>query len=457
MKKSVTLMYLMAMAFSAQAQQGGISQDMLSQIKSSYKHTVADKAIYNAMAGTSIAVLAKNHENLANFDTHFSDKVVSHGITDQQQSGRCWLFTGLNVLRAQMMAKYGIDDMEFSQNYCFFYDQLEKANLFLQGIIDTREKPMDDKMVEWLFRNPINDGGQFTEISDIIEKYGVVPAAVMPETYSSENTSQISRLVGLKLKEFGLKLRDDAAKGAKENALAKTKTDMLCTVYHMLALAFGEPVEHFTWTVKGVTKEYTPQSFYKEFLGNDLKNGYVMLMNDPSREFYKCYEIDFDRHVYDGKNWTYVNLPIEEIKEMAIKSIKDSTMMYFSCDVAKFMDSKRGTLDLNNFDYDSLLGTTFGMDKKQRIQTFASGSSHAMTLMAVDLDKDGKPKKWMVENSWGAEAGYKGHLIMTDEWFNEYMFRLVVEKKYVSDKVLDILKQKPIRLPAWDPMFASEE
>ena len=457
MKKSVTLMCLMAMAFSAQAQQGGISQDMLSQIKSSYKHTAADKAIYNAMAGTSIAVLAKNHENLANFDTHFSDKVVSHGITDQQQSGRCWLFTGLNVLRAQMMAKYGIDDMEFSQNYCFFYDQLEKANLFLQGIIDTREKPMDDKMVEWLFRNPINDGGQFTGISDIIEKYGVVPAAVMPETYSSENTSQISRLVGLKLKEFGLKLRDDAAKGANENALAKTKTDMLCTVYHMLALAFGEPVEHFTWTVKGVMKEYTPQSFYKEFLGNDLKNGYVMLMNDPSREFYKCYEIDFDRHVYDGKNWTYVNLPIEEIKEMAIKSIKDSTMMYFSCDVAKFMDSKRGTLDLNNFDYDSLLGTTFGMDKKQRIQTFASGSSHAMTLMAVDLDKDGKPKKWMVENSWGAEAGYKGHLIMTDEWFNEYMFRLVVEKKYVSDKVLDILKQKPIRLPAWDPMFASEE
>lgn len=457
MKKSMTLMCLMAMAFSAHAQQGGISQEMLGQIKSSYKHTAADKAIYNAMAGTSIAVLAKNHENLANFDTHFSDKVVSHGITDQQQSGRCWLFTGLNVLRAQMMAKYGIDDVKFSQNYCFFYDQLEKANLFLQGIIDTREKPLDDKMVEWLFRNPINDGGQFTGISDIIEKYGVVPAAVMPETYSSDNTSQISRLIGLKLKEFGLQLREKAVQGAKEKALMQSKTEMLGTVYRMLALAFGEPVEHFTWTIKGETKEYTPLSFYKEFLGNDLKNGYVMLMNDPSREFYKCYEIDYDRHVYDGKNWTYVNLPVEEIKEMAVKSIKDSTMMYFSCDVAKFMDSKRGTLDLNNFDYESLMGTTFGMDKKERIQTFSSGSSHAMTLMAVDLDAEGRPKKWMVENSWGAESGYQGHLIMTDEWFDEYMFRLVVEKKYVSDKVLDILKQKPIRLPAWDPMFASEE
>lgn len=457
MKKNIMLACLMAMALGAQAQQGGITQDMLNQIKSSYKHTPADKAIYNAMAETSIAVLAKNHENLANFDTNFTNKVVSHGITDQQQSGRCWLFTGLNVLRAQMMAKYGLDEMEFSQNYCFFYDQLEKANLFLQGIIDTREKPMDDKMVEWLFRNPISDGGQFTGISDVIGKYGVVPSSVMPETYSSENTSQIARLVGLKLREFGLQLRDEAAKGVKVAALEAKKTEMLSTIYRMLALAFGEPVERFTWTMNGETKEYTPQSFYQEYLGNDLTNNYVMLMNDPSREYYKCYEIDFDRHVYDGKNWTYVNLPVEDIKAMAIESIKDSTMMYFSCDVAKFLDSKRGTLDLKNFDYESLMGTTFGMNKKQRVQTFASGSSHAMTLMAVDLDKDGKPKKWMVENSWGAEAGYKGHLIMTDEWFDEYMFRLVVEKKYVPEKVLNILKQKPIRLPAWDPMFAPEE
>ena len=457
MKKNIMLACLMAMALGAQAQQGGITQDMLNQIKSSYKHTPADKAIYNAMAETSIAVLAKNHENLANFDTNFTNKVVSHGITDQQQSGRCWLFTGLNVLRAQMMAKYGLDEMEFSQNYCFFYDQLENANLFLLGIIDTRDKPLDDKMVEWLFRNPISDGGQFTGISDVIGKYGVVPSSVMPETYSSENTSQIARLVGLKLREFGLQLRDEAAKGVKVSALEAKKTEMLSTVYRMLALAFGEPVERFTWTMNGETKEYTPQSFYQEYLGNDLTNNYVMLMNDPSREYYKCYEIDFDRHVYDGKNWTYVNLPVEDIKAMAIESIKDSTMMYFSCDVAKFLDSKRGTLDLKNFDYESLMGTTFGMNKKQRVQTFASGSSHAMTLMAVDLDKDGKPKKWMVENSWGAEAGYKGHLIMTDEWFDEYMFRLVVETKYASSKIQEILKQKPIRLPACDPMFAGEE
>ena len=451
---------MFAAALTAQAQQGGISGEMLNQIKQSYKATPADKAIRNALGGTSINTLALNQENRADFDTEFSHKVLSKGITDQQSSGRCWLFTGLNVLRSQMIAKYGLDEMEFSQNYCFFYDQLEKANLFLPGIIDTSGKPMDDKMVEWLFKNPIGDGGQFTGISDNLMKYGIVPSDVMVETYSSENTSRMSNLIGLKLKEYGLELRD--AKGLKPEALAKRKTEMLGEIYRMLVLNLGEPPTKFTWTRKDAsgkpveTKEYTPQSFYQKFVGEDLKDNYVMLMNDPSRDFYKLYEIDFDRHAYDGKNWTYVNLPIEDIKKMAIASIKDSTMMYFSCDVGKFFDRTRGILDVNYYDYGSLMGTTFGMDKKQRIQTFASGSSHAMTLMAVDLDANGQPKKWMVENSWGPGAN-NGHLIMTDEWFNEYMFRLVVNKKFITDKVKEVLKQTPTRLPAWDPMFAEEE
>ena len=170
-------------------------------------------------------------------------------------------------------------------------------------------------------------------------------------------------------------------------------------------------------TMSVATEHHTPMSFYEKYGDKSLLTDYVMLMNDPTREYYKTYEIDFDRHTYDGQNWVYVNLPVDEIKEMAIASLKDNTMMYFSCDVGKFQDSKRGLLDVNNFDYGSLMGTTFGMDKKQRIQTFASASTHAMTLTAVDLDSKGKPVKWMVENSWGADRGYKGFLIMTDEWF----------------------------------------
>ena len=445
-----------------QQSDGSISSGMLKQIKQSYQGTTTDKALQNAITNNDINKLAVNLENKNNFDTYFSDKVNGKGITNQKSSGRCWLFTGLNIFRSKIIDTYNLNDFQFSHNYPFFWDQLEKANLFLQGIIDTREKPADDKMVEWLFKNPLSDGGQFTGVADILTKYGVVPADIMTETYSSDNTRMLTNLISLKLKEFGLELRDLSAKNTKATDLEKKKTEMLGTIYRMLALTLGEPPATFTWTLKDAkgnpvsTKEYTPQSFYQEFIGADLKNNYVMLMNDPSREYYKLYEIDFDRHAYDGKNWTYVNLPADDIKEMAIRSIKDSTMMYFSCDVGKFFDRERGLLDINYYDYGSLMGTTFGMDKKQRIQTFSSGSSHAMTLMAVDLDSNGKPKKWMVENSWGPGAN-NGHLIMTDEWFNEYMFRLVIESKYATDKVKDILKQKPTRLPAWDPMFSEED
>lgn len=462
MKKHITLACLAALTLTVQAQQGGISNEMLKQIQSSYKNTSADKAIRNAIGGTDIRKLSLNQENQQGLDTDFSIKVESKGITDQQSSGRCWLFTGLNVMRAKAIARYNLPSLEFSQAYSFFWDQLEKSNLFLQGVIDTAKEPMSNQTVEWLFKHPLSDGGTFTGVADIVSKYGLVPKEVMPETYSSEHTSQMSSLIGLKLKEYGLELRESVQKGMDVKKIEARKTEMLETVYRILVLNLGVPPTEFDYVRKDVkgnpveTEHHTPMSFLEKYGDKNLLANYVMVMNDPSREYYKCYEIDFDRHRYDGKNWTYVNLPIGEIKEMAIASLKDSTRMYFSSDVTQ-LDSKRGLLDVNNYDFGSLLGTTFGMDKKQRIQTFASMSAHAMTLMAVDLDENGKPKKWMVENSWGAQSGYKGHLIMTDEWFNEYMFRLVLETKYVPKKVLDIFKQKPVRLPAWDPMFAPEE
>ena len=464
-KRILSVIVFGAALLSAQAQdgEGGISPAMLGQIQQSYQGTPSDKALRNAIGNNDIRKLALNQENMQDMDTHFSIKVDSKGITDQKSSGRCWLFTGLNVMRAKALARYGFPAFEFSEIYPFFWDQLEKSNLFLQGIIDTAKSPLEDPTVEWLLKHPLSDGGTFTGVADIVSKYGLVPKDVMPETNSSENTARMASLIALKLREQGLQLRDMASKNAKPAAMEKAKTEMLSTIYRMLVLNLGVPPTEFTWTqynAKGEpveTATYTPLSFLKKYGDENLIDNYVMLMNDPSREYYKCYEIDYDRPRYDGKNWTYVNLPIEDIKEMAIASLKDSTMMYYSCDVGKFLNSDRGLLDVKNYDYDSLMGTTFGMDKKQRIQSFASSSSHAMTLMAVDLDKNGKPAKWMVENSWGAGAGYQGHLIMTDEWFNEYTFRLVVETKYVTPKALEVLKQKPIRLPAWDPMFAGEE
>ena len=436
---------------------GGISAQLLQEISASYAGNPTDKALRNALKNAPINALATSAESSVPMDTHFSNEVKTVGRTDQQSSGRCWLFTGLNVLRAKMIAKYDLGAFTFSQNYLFFYDQLEKANLFLQGIIDTRNLPLEDRKVDWLLSNPIGDGGQFTGVSNLIMKYGVVPSEVMPETMNANSTSQMRSHLSNLLREDALKLRE-----AKPKQLQAMKVDMLKDVYRILALCLGVPPTEFSWTrynAKGEfvsQKTYTPKEFYAEFIGDDLENNYIMVMNNPAVEYNKVYEIDYDRHVYDGQNWVYLNLPIEKIKEMAISSIKDNTALYFSCDVGKFLDRKKGIADLNNFDYESLLGVEFTMDKKQRIQTHASGSTHAMTLIAVDL-KDGKPVKWMVENSWGATSGYNGNIIMTDEWFNEYMFRLVVEKKYVPADVMSLMSQKPILLPSWDPMFAPEE
>ena len=445
---------------SAQQDKGGITAEMLQEIRTGQTNSAAEKAARNALALNPIAELATNAENLAMIDTHFSHRVRTKGITDQHQSGRCWLFTGLNVLRAKMIDDLDLPSLEFSQNYLFVYDQLEKSNLFLQGVIDTKHLPMDDRQVEWLFKNPLNDGGQFTGVSNLVMKYGVVPAEVMPENYQSNNTAQVGNLLKLKLREFGLTLREQKDR----RSTVALKTEMLKEIYSMLVRAYGVPPTEFEWTRHDKdgnpieTKRYTPKSFYEEYFGDiDLENNFVMVMNDPTREYHKVYEIEYDRHVYDGDNWLYLNLPIEEVKALAIASIKDNTAMYFSCDVGKYLLSKKGTLDINNFDYESLMGVEFPMNKEQRVRTFASGSSHAMTLIAVDLDENDTPKKWMVENSWGANSGWKGNLIMTDEWFEEYMFRVVIDKKYIPAETLKLLEQKPVMLPSWDPMFAYEE
>ena len=518
----------MSMNVSAQKKDGGISQQMLQQIKGSQSKGAADKAIFNAIAANNINDLAKNFANAGEFDTHFSVETKAQSIMNQKQSGRCWMFSGFNVIRGNFAHESDSLKVELSQDYLFFYDQLEKANLFLQGVIDCAGKPMDDTRVQFFFKNPINDGGTFCGVADLTEKYGVVPTSVMPETYSAENTSKMAALVSSKLREYGLKLRKMVAEKKSKQAIQTEKTNMLGTIYHMLKLTLGEPVTEFTFAFKDKNgkaleaKKYTPKSFFKELTGKETLNGtFIMVMNDPRREYYKTYEVDFDRHTYDGHNWKYLNLPMDDIAQLAIASIKGGSKMYSSYDVGKQLDRKRGYLDTENFDYGSLFGITFGMDKAQRIETFDSGSTHAMTLTAVDLDKDGKkmyssydvgkfldgkrgysdinnfdygslfsttfpmnkadriatfdsgsthamtlvavdldaqgkPTKWKVENSWGPEWGHKGCLIMTNEWFNEYMFRLVVDRKYASEKILKLADQKPIMVMPEDPLFGAD-
>lgn len=464
MKKTIlSVVLLSAMLSPSQAQKKGegITPDMLTKMEQSYKNDATDKALRNALNATSIDNLARSTEATP-IDGHFAIQVKSKGITNQRSSGRCWLFTGLNVMRSQAIEKYDMGEFQFSQVYGFFWDQLEKSNLFLQGVIDTRDKAIDDQMVQWLFKSPINDGGTFAGVADAANKYGLVPIEAMPETYTSVKTSNVNKILKYKLRDFGIQLRKASEKGESLNKLNGLKTEMLGEVYRILALVYGNPPKEFTWVrrdAKGnpvATENHTPMTFVEKYGDNKIINDYVMLMNDPSRPYYELFEIDFDRHQYDGQNWKYINLPMDEIKKIAVAGLKDNKMMYFSSDVGKYFDRQTGINDLKLYDYESLLGITMKMDKKERIESYESGSAHAMTLCGVDFNEKGETTKWLVENSWGADSGHKGFVIMTDDWFNEYMFRLVVEPKYVPEKILNILKKKPSLLPAWDPMFAPE-
>jgi len=438
---------------------GAVSKALISKIR---QECVTEKGIVNAVSANDTRKLIVNRSNSGKIDDIFAIKLDIKGITNQKSSGRCWLFTSLNVLRQKARAKFNLSSFEFSETYPFFWDQFEKANLFLEGVIKTRSKKMTDRKVEWLFKHPVGDGGVWNMAVAIIEKYGLAPKSAMPETYHSENTRSMSRLIGLKLKEQGLKLRDLASKGKSVRYLRKEKEKMLEDIYKLLVYHLGEPPVKFSWRYKdkdgklSQEKTYTPQEFAKEVLDVDLRD-YVMLMDDPTRPYYKLYEIEYDRDVYEDFNWKYINLPSVELKKYALKSLLDKEPMYFSCDVGKQLDRKAGILSVENYDYKSLFGISFKMNKAQRILTSSSGSTHGMALVGVDTSDTGKPVKWLLENSWGPSSGHNGFLIMTDKWFDEYMFRLVVLKKYIPENILNILKQKPVMLSPWDPMFLPVE
>ncbi len=457
-----------------------ISKPALEQIRAGFKKDAYTKAMQNALSSNDISKLAWNRSNVGTTDHLFTYRVDVSGITDQKSSGRCWMFSSLNLFRPAVMKKFNTSEFEFSESYLYFYDLLEKANLFLNNMENTASLPIENDKVRWYLRPPVDDGGQWVNFVNLVKKYGLAPKEAMGETNSTENTTLLVKLINSKLREDAMEIRKmagatepilyansstDKIEIAKTNTskadakkIAARKIEMLSEIYRMLALNLDEPPTEFVWRFKDkdkkiVEKKYTPQSFRDEVLGDTNLDDFVMIMNDPSRPFWKHYEVENYRNTAEGTNWHYVNLPNDVIKEFCIASIKNNEALYASCDVGKQLRRDVGILDVDNFDYESVYGVKFGMDKAQRIQTGESGSSHGMALIAVDVDAQGKPVKWQFENSWGPAAGEKGYLTFTDAWFNEYMFRFVVNKKYLNSKVLEIYGQKPEMLPPWDPMF----
>lgn len=437
-----------------------IGKAELADIQGSFVKDDATLAIQNMLtADKNIKTKVYSYEKKSSIDHFFKYRTNVSGITDQKSSGRCWLFTSMNQLRPLVMEKYHIATFDFSHNYSSFYDLLEKSNLFLENVIATADRDFDDREVVTFFQSPIDDGGVWNLFYNVAEKYGVVPAEVFPETEHSNNTSQMMGILKERLRTGGYALREAAAKGAKQKALRAQKIEIMKEVYRVLALCLGEPPTEFTWKYKDKSGEVktlttTPMEFYRGIIPAPYDpQTYVMIMNDPTREYYKLYDIKNYTNTIEGLDWVYLNLPNEDIKAAALKSIKDNEPMYASCDVGKQSNTTDGILDVDLYDYQKLFGIDLSMDKKARILTRQSGSSHAMLLVACDTDDNDVPVKWQFENSWGPSSGNHGYLTFTDDWFSEYMFRLVINRKYLDSKAIDALKTKPVLLPVWDYMF----
>jgi len=415
----------------------------------------------NAVTKTSVRTVAMNREAVVRCNHTFSHVVKAGEATSQNASGRCWLFAGLNTMRIAAAERMNLENFELSQNYLMFWDKLEKANYFLESILKTLDEATDSRLIMWLMQSPVQDGGQWDMFANVVRKYGVVPKEVMPETESSSNTGVMNSIITQKLREDAFRLREWGEKGVSVEDLRARKDGMLEEVHRMLCIHLGVPPQSFLWQWRDKDKAFhragvlTPLEFTERYVQPDLDN-MVCLIHCPqsSKQFNAVYTIEYLGNVLEGEIIRYLNVELPVMKQAAVKMIMDGKPVWFGCDVGKMFDRDLGLMDTEIFEFEPLYGMEFGLNKAERLDYGQSAMNHAMVFTGVDLDDDGKPVKWRVENSWGDKPGNKGFMVMTDRWFDEYNYEVAVEKKYLSPELLEILRLEPIKLPPWDPMGA---
>lgn len=439
-------------------QQTALTQDSLKAFSDRYHNEPLRQALSNAIQKHGINAAAMNPRRIPEIPYTFSHEIASGPITHQRQSGRCWIFAGLNALRIPLMREKKIKEFEISQTYLMFWDKLEKSNYFLETIIDTADEPTDGRLISWLLQAPVQDGGQWDMLVNLIEKYGLVPKYVMPETFHSSQSMPMNRLLTVKLREDAAMLRQAHQSGRSRDELAATKEGMVSDIYQILANLLGEPPHEFTFEYRDEDKAFhqelhlTPQEFYKQFVGVNLAD-YVSLIHAPTADkpFGKTYTVQYLGNVRGGKPVRYLNVDINTLKDAAQTQILHDEPVWFGCDVGKMSDRDSGIMDPALFDFAQALGVPFAMDKAQRLNYGESQMTHAMVLTGVNL-LDGHPNRWKVENSWGTDPGHDGFFVMSDPWFDEYLYQVVINKKYLSAGLREAFRQDPIVLPPWDPM-----
>jgi bleomycin hydrolase len=433
----------------------GLSSGEIEEIRESFELDARDRALMNAITNNDTRKLTFNRGILLRHDGVYDFKLDAKGITDQKKSGRCWLFAGFNMMRPAVMKKFNIESFEFSESHLFFWDKLEKSNMFLEAVIETRERDIDDRELQALLKNPVPDGGWWSYVVALIDKYGAVPVSAMPETEHSSNTGRMNALLNRLMRSDAARLRRLAAGGEGEAALRRLKTEMLKDVYHILALHMGVPPERFTWRFEDkddniVEREYTPLSFYREAVGVDLAD-YVSVFDHPAHPYERFYRIRYCRNMAGAPDMDFVNLNVAHLKKFALDAVLEGEPVWFAADVGKGNDGEHGILAVDVYDYGALFGVDPVLTKAERVWYRGSTPNHAMVLIGVDID-DGRPVKWLVENSWGIDRGDKGRWALYDGWFDEYVYAVIVHKRHLPDDVLELLDTEPEILPAWDPM-----
>ncbi len=437
-----------------------ITKELLNNFSEKYNSKTQNKILADAVIKNGISNVAVNHKSIAKMHYDFSEEINVGKVTNQEKSGRCWMFAALNNIRYSISSKLKIKDHDFelSQNYTMFWDKLEKSNYFLENIIETKDEDIMSRNVMWLLAQPTNDGGQWDMFTGLVEKYGVVPKYVMPETFHSSNSNMMSNMLNLRLRNDAKILREMNNKGIDLDGLRAKKEEMMDEVYTILCYCLGEPPKNFDFEYRDEDKEFhrdsnlTPLEFYKKYSGVKM-NDYVSIINAPTKDkpFNKTYTVRFLGNVKDGKQIHYLNLDIEKLKELSVAQIKDGEPVWFGCDVGKFLESDLGIMDTELYNYEELLNTEFSLSKGDQLEYGESVLTHAMAFTGVNL-VDGKPNRWKVQNSWGEKPGLKGFFIMSDEWFEEFNYEVVINKKYLSKELLKAYEQEPVELKPWDPM-----
>jgi len=429
-------------------------------MQTSFNSKPHNRYMQNAVTVTKVDELALNRTIVTGIDDSFSNKLDDWSATNQKRSGRCWLFAGTNLLRVGAMKKMNIKDFEFSQSYLFFWDKIERANYFLEAIIDTADRPNGDRIVDFLLDNVLGDGGQWNMFVSLVRKYGLVPKSVMPESQSSSDSRKMNNILQNKLREGAKHLRDLHKKGISIKDLRKAKHQILIVIYRILSIHMGSPPKSFDWQWRDKDNQFhregrlTPQEFAKKYVMLDMDE-YVCIVNDPrpSSPFGRTFTVAYLGNVVGGEPIRYLNVDIELMKDIAMQTLLDDEPVWFGCDTGKQSSKELGLWDSRLFDYEGIYGTRFTLDKADRLIYHQSQMTHAMLFTGVDV-LDDRPRRWRVENSWGDEVGKKGFFIMNDSWFGEFVFEIAARKSYLSDKLQKAFELEPITLPPWDPMGA---